>query len=58
MSTTVYISVMVILTYKADIKGHVTNGTRKKGTGKKAQNLAMAHGLSFGKFITGYEICF
>ena len=58
MSTTVYTSVMVILTYKADIKGHVTNGTRKKGTGKKAKNLAMALGLSFGKSITGYETYF
>ena len=36
MSTTVYTSVMVILTYKADIKGHVTNGTRKKWTGKNS----------------------
>ena len=24
-------------------------------SGKKAQNLAMALGLSFGKFTTGYE---
>ena len=49
---------MVILTYKADIKGHVTNESRKTCTGKIAQNLAMALALSFGKFITGYETCF
>ena len=36
MSTTVDTSVLVILTYKADIKGHVTNGTRKKWTGKNS----------------------
>ena len=53
-----FTTVLVILTYKADIKGHVTNGTRKKSTGKIAQNLAIALGLSFGKFITGYETCF
>ena len=35
-SRTVYTSVMVILTYKADIKGHVTNGSRKKCTGKNS----------------------
>ena len=45
MSTTVYTSVMVILTYKADIKGHVTNGTRKKGTGKKGKESS--HGSQF-----------
>ena len=36
MSTTVHTSVLVILTYKADIKGHVTNGTREKWTGKNS----------------------
>ena len=54
MSATVYTSVMVILTYKADIKGHVTNGNRKKGTGKKSTESSKALGLSFGKFITGF----
>ena len=54
-----FTTVLVILTYKADIKGHVTNETRKKMNGEKiAQNLAIALGLSFGKFITGYETCF
>ena len=47
-----------ILTYKADITVHVTKRNEKKMNGKKPQNLAIALGLSFGKFITGYETCF
>ena len=47
-----------ILTYKVDITGHVTKRNERKMNGKKPQNLAMALGLSFGKFITGYETCF
>ena len=47
-----------ILTYKADITVHVTKRNEKKMNGKKPQNLAIALGLSFDKFISGYETCF
>ena len=47
-----------ILTYKADITGHVTKRNEKEMNRKKTQNLAMALGISFGKFMTGYETCF
>ena len=53
-----FTTVLGILTNKADIKGHVTNGTRKNEREGIAQNLAIAFGLRFGKFITGYETCF
>ena len=48
-----------ILTYKADITGHVTKrNEKKKNKNKKNQNLARALGISFSKFTNGYETCF
>ena len=47
-----------ILADKADITVHVTKRNEKKMNGKKPQNLAIALGLSFGKFITSCETCF
>ena len=46
---------MVILAYQADITGHACDQKERE---KISQNLEIALGLSFDKFITGYETCF
>ena len=48
---------MVILTYKADITGHVTKRNKKKMKGKNTTESRNGSWFNFDKFITGYETC-